>query len=242
MRIFTSALAVVACLGFQQGSLAEFRPWSDVRGNAIEAEYVRTAGETVVLRKRDGSEIKVPLSSLSEEDRSYAMLQNPPGIEIKVDDRVDREILGYTRGGGGSGKRELQSIMVEVSLRKTSSEKYDPELVMELFLIGRTKQLNRYVIVEKAESTFSFSDKNKGLHTYSCGPVDIRSMAGNRRAGSEYDGYLAVVRDRRKEIVATKASRLEYIKNADIILGASKGGLFDEDFNLVRTEGDQPAE
>lgn len=233
MRAFGTVIALAACIGFQPVVQAEFRPWSDTKGNAIEAEYIRLAGDTVLLSKRDGSEIKVSLSSLSDEDRIYVMRLNPPRIDVAVDDQVDRETLRYTGGRSNSGRIQMESIVTEVTLRKITPEAYEPELSMEILLIGRMEQLDRYVIVEKAASTFRFTDENRGIHTYTCGPLDLRNASGNIRGGTEYEGWLMVVRDSRDEIIVLKSSRLEYEKNAEILLKAQKGGVFDDDFNFI---------
>lgn len=57
---------------------AEFRTWNDSTGNySVEAEYVRADGDKVVLKKRDGSTVKVPFAKLSHEDNTYVVSQDP---------------------------------------------------------------------------------------------------------------------------------------------------------------------
>ena len=49
-----------------------FRQWSDSSGQfRIEAEVVEILGDEVCLKKRDGSEITVPISRLSQEDQEF---------------------------------------------------------------------------------------------------------------------------------------------------------------------------
>ncbi|MGA2069613.1 MAG: SHD1 domain-containing protein [Thermoguttaceae bacterium] len=45
-----------------------FRTWTDNKGRAVEAKLV---DQQIVLKRRDGTEITVPLSKLSEEDRKW---------------------------------------------------------------------------------------------------------------------------------------------------------------------------
>jgi hypothetical protein len=229
-----SLACMAACVG------ADFRPWTDEKGHTIEAEYIRTADNAVVLRKRDGTEIKVPLGTLCAEDRTYAMLQCPPKIEIRVNDRFDRDTLGYLGGQAGFRHIRKESVTADVSLRKTSFAIYDAELTVEMFLIGWMEQVNRYVIIQQVQSTFRFTDENKELFTCTYGPFDLQSMTGSIRSGAEYEGYLLVVRDTLNQIVATKASRLDFEKNAPAILKADKGAVFDEDFNFVRAGRESP--
>lgn len=224
--------AVFAALECLTGYAAEFRPWTGTNGQSVEAEYVRMAEGSVVLRKRDGAEIKVALDALCEEDRQYAMLQNPPRIVIEVDDKLDRDTVAYA----GGREVRMESVKTEVTLKKAGSEPYDAELSLDVVLIGKMEQLDRYTIIEHAKSSFRFTDENKGFATYTCGPVDLRNVRGNRNAGAKYDGYLVVVRDSRDEVVAVKGSRLDYEKNADALRAAGKGALFDQDFNFIRDE------
>ena len=53
--------------------VASGETWTDQSGNyQVEAEYVRVEGKSVVLRKIDGSTVKVPIDRLSAESRAQA--------------------------------------------------------------------------------------------------------------------------------------------------------------------------
>ena len=210
---------------------AGYRAWSDVNGQAVEAEYVRLAADLVVLRKRDGNEVKVPLKNLCDEDRRYVLLLNPPALDIRVNDAIDGNTI---RSREGSDAR-VESVSIDVVLRKTSAEPYEAELSLDVIMLGRTLQLDRYVIIEHSKSTFGLTDVNKNLYEYKCGPADIRNMKGGRNQGVEYEGFVVIVRDSRGEVVSVKANRLEFEKNAGALLHANKGDAFDEDFHAVKS-------
>jgi hypothetical protein len=56
----------------------KLRTWTDASGKfQIEAELVKVEDEQAVLRKADGSIVRVPLSKLSLEDRLQALAQSP---------------------------------------------------------------------------------------------------------------------------------------------------------------------
>ncbi len=168
------------------------------------------------------------------------MLQCPPKIEIKVEDKVDRETVGYTGGRQGGSEIRVQSVRANVSMRKTSSQPYDADLKLTVFLVGRTVQLDRYVILDRLDSTFRFTEENKGDCSFSCGPVDLRYVTGSRKAGSKYEGYIVVIRDARNEIVVSQANRNEFERNASAMLEGRKGSVFDRDFNLIRPGNREP--
>ena len=49
------------------------REWSNQSGSfKVEASFVSLENETVVLKRKDGKQVKVPLSRLSAEDRELA--------------------------------------------------------------------------------------------------------------------------------------------------------------------------
>ncbi len=46
----------------------EYRTWHDKQGRSLEAALVEQKGEDVMLRKRDGKDVTLAISRLSEED------------------------------------------------------------------------------------------------------------------------------------------------------------------------------
>lgn len=67
-----TVVAVLAC-AIASGVRAEFRTWSAAAGNfTTEAEYVgKKSADVIVLKRRDGAIIDVPLSKLSAADQAY---------------------------------------------------------------------------------------------------------------------------------------------------------------------------
>ncbi|MBT5599041.1 MAG: hypothetical protein HOJ62_10490 [Planctomycetaceae bacterium] len=75
-----SLLVIVLFAGFdlkaQETPLGELRIWKDSTGQfSIEATFVRLSGGQVVLQQKDETEISVPLSKLSQPDRTYVQVQ-----------------------------------------------------------------------------------------------------------------------------------------------------------------------
>lgn len=220
----------VLTVGFVRG---EFRIWTDVKGNSIEAEHVRTMSGKVLLRKQNGSRITIALDNLSLVDRRFAILQSPPSIGITVTDTTDRENVGYTGPRREGSQVRVESVTSEIKLKKTSPDEYDADLTLEVCLIGRTP-LDRYAIIRRDNPEFRFSLETTNQYSYVCKPVDLRNVSGSISTGTEYEGYLVAVRDGRGIIIAKKATRPEFEKNAETLLTGVKGTVFDEDFDLVR--------
>ena len=52
-----------------QFSMAEFRMWEGRNGSRTDAEFVQQVGPNILLKKRDGKTIRVPIQKLSEHDQ-----------------------------------------------------------------------------------------------------------------------------------------------------------------------------
>lgn len=215
---------------------AEMRLWTDSEGDTIEAEHVRTLGDSVVLRQKDDAEIKVSLDALSERDRKYALLLAPVRIDITVSPKTNRKNKGYGAGHGGGFQVQEESIVAEVGIRKSSSAPYEAPLVAEICLIGKAEQHDGYIVLDHGTSKFRFSADNKNEHAFSSGIINLTQFEGGVQKGVEYEGYLVVVKNLEGEVISFKCNKLEFEKNAAAIMGAAKGSLFDGDFNPVDRE------
>ncbi len=232
-KVLLGRVVVLVLTGICYSGMAEQRVWTDTSGKTMEAEYVRTTGDQVVLRKQDGSEFKVSLDTLSMRDRKYAVLQAPPHVEIKVSTNTDRENEGYGSGRGSGFQVQTESVQCTVSIRKTSSVPYEAPLVSEVYLIGQPEQKEMYVILDRTVSKFKFSVENKNQHSYESGTINLKQVEAGKQTGVEYKGYIAVVKDRTDSVISMKCSKLIFEKNAELILGSQRGTAFDEAFNLV---------
>ena len=76
---------------------AEFRIWTDKKGNTLEAELAGTEGKKIVLRKQDGKTVTLSPLSLSDDDKEYlhgkvsADLFDPSvdGLDLEKPPRLD---------------------------------------------------------------------------------------------------------------------------------------------------------
>ncbi len=73
MRYFTFLLFLFTALTLAAGTgHSQTRKWTDTTGkHSVEAELVQIKGDRVILKKRDGEVITVPLARLSESDRAH---------------------------------------------------------------------------------------------------------------------------------------------------------------------------
>jgi hypothetical protein len=69
MQLFKLAMGCffIACLAGAE----ELRTWTGVKGNRVEAAFVKIDGFSVLLKRKDGTPISAKLADLCEEDRAY---------------------------------------------------------------------------------------------------------------------------------------------------------------------------
>lgn len=224
VKLFTAAVVLVSAA--LSAARAELRIWTDQNGKTIEAEHVRTLSGQVVLRLTDGSEIRVSLDALSDLDRKYAVLQSPPKLTIQVSADADRSNTSIGR------RKQIQQeeVSAEVTVSKSGSSSYEASLRAEVALIGRPEQNGGYIILDRKSAAFSFTDTDE--FSFQSGVVSLSQKEARTERGVEYNGYVAAVYDEADKLLEVKCSRLEFEKNAEVILAGKTGTVFDDDFEV----------
>ena len=210
-----------------------YRTWTDLNGNTLKALYVRTAVESVILRLKDGTESKIPIDALSEQDRMYVMLQNPPRIEINMEPSVDMYTVGYLGNDGYDYTVQYQVVEPSVLLRRTSTGAYDAPLAMTVVILGRIKEIDRYVIIDKTHMPFTFTEKQSYEVRYVGYPLDLRQIKGSWKSGVEYKGYLIAIRDSRGMLIAVKSNKVALEQNAEKLTDAEIGSMLTDRLQLI---------
>ena len=234
----TSVLVIstlcMAAFSMAEPSGDEVREWTDRDGKTVKAEYVRTEVSSVILRRKDGSEFKVSMQSLSDKDIDFVRLQTPPRILINMEPSVDSYTVGYLGNDGYDYTVKYQVVEPSVLLRKTSTEPYEAPLEMELILLGRIREVDRYIIIDSAVVSFSFTGKQTYEVTYVGYPVDLRQIRGSWRSGVEYEGYLVMVWDSKGNLVASKSSKVVMEQNAEELSGAQVGSMLTDQMKVIK--------
>lgn len=226
-------LCLVSVIAIGETAPDAFRVWTDQSGTTLKAEYVRTEVESVILRREDGSELKIPIQSLSENDKNFVRLKTPPRIEINMEPSVDSYTVGYLGNGGYDYTVRYQVVEPSVVLRKVSVEPYEGPLTMQVIILGRIREVNRYLIIDNNVVPFSFTGKQSYEFKYVGYPVDLRQIKGSWKSGIEYEGYLVAIRDSQGQLVAAKASKLAMEENADALTKAAVGSMLTRRLKVI---------
>lgn len=225
---------LVAVLALSGSAVAEYREWTDTNGKTVKAEYVRKEVESVVLRREDGTEFKVAVGSLSDEDRQFVMLQSPPRIEINVEPSVDTYTVGYLGNNGYDYTVQYEVVEPSVLLRKTTTEPYDAPLTLEMIILGRIREIDRYIIIDSSATPFTFTGRQSYEFTYEGYPLDLKQIKGSWNSGIEYEGYLVAVRDSRGILIAIKGSKMALEKNAAEVMAAEVGSMLTDSLKVIK--------
>ena len=233
-NILLLLILFMASLSIADPSGGELREWKDKNGTTVKAEYVRTEVESVILRHEDGTEFKVSMQSLSEPDLQFVRLQTPPRILINMEPSVDSYTVGYLGNGGYDYTVRYQVVEPSVLLRKTSTEPYEAPLEMEVILLGRIREVRRYIVLDNAVVSFKFTGKQSYEVNYIGYPVDLRQIRGSWKSGIQYEGYLVLIRDSMGQLVAVKSNKISLEQNAEGLAGAQAGSMLTDKWKVMK--------
>ena len=73
---------------FVWGGLAVAESWTNVAGHSIEAELVSRKGDSLTMKRENGSTFMISIKSLSKESQNAADEKLPPKPALTHDERV----------------------------------------------------------------------------------------------------------------------------------------------------------
>lgn len=202
---------------------AEMRIWTSVKGDTIEAEYVKIlAGKVMLKRAGDGKILKVPASGLCKKDRDFLADLIPPKIEVDVDTDKDtkkiHEYYSYTE------KRETISATIE--LIQKNKEKCNRKMVCHFYVIGRHLREDVAFIMAYDKHKFDFLKSKKASFSNTPSSAEFAEGYGYDKNGTRYEGYLVYVEDTDGSIIMVKATKGAYESHLSQIKGSKKGKKF----------------
>ncbi|VGO21118.1 SHD1 domain-containing protein [Pontiella sulfatireligans] len=199
-------------------SIAEFRIWEGSNGTVVEAEFISYKGGMVELIRTDGETIKVPASKLCKKDRDFLEMLEPPKLEIKIEEALEKGksqacvTLGEGRGIGYANPR-MMSVACKAIIVKKSLEPRPRKYEAKLLVIGRDMVWDFLKVLD--QNTLSIPQLEEGRQTFNLSgkPVDViekgfegRPIRG-QKPWTEYYGSLLLVYDAEGRLIATKESK-----------------------------------
>jgi hypothetical protein len=204
-------------------SYAEARRWTTTGGETLEAEYVRRVFDDVILKSPEGQETRIPISKLSDADREYLTLANPPKFSVDFlrsskQEHTDTspflrglppKVLHYQFGARIKQPGADYPYPVTIEVYAFSNQRYDPS---KYHLIA--KEVSQPVIIqEHKENKYEFEGKNSvQLLSYQ---IEVKWLGWRQDRGEEFAEMLALVRDQRGEIIAYNTTKNWLYDNFD---------------------------
>ncbi len=105
MRSFSLLTVLFLVAGF--AGAEDMRTWTDVKGNHVEARFVKLEGSSVTLKLKDGKAVPAKLDNLCDADRAY----------VRELTYVPREVVVTFKKSGAAGVGEESGVSPVATLR-----------------------------------------------------------------------------------------------------------------------------
>ncbi len=213
------------------------RTWTGLDSKTLEAEYIAVIGDKAVLKTAKGKQKRIPLAQLSAEDREYIELANPPAFNIDFSTKT-KQIFSIEKGGP-SGITIGYDYQAKVRLKQTSTGDYNHPLRVEFFAIGKEIAGNRYILLDRQESSFTPTRENGKSDEFSGKSIKLDNYWVNFKAnqsqhrGQKPLGYLVTVTDQRGKSIQHQASSAWLHENLANLKNLPIGAYMDK--NCIRT-------
>ncbi|MEN8255355.1 MAG: hypothetical protein ABFR33_07790 [Verrucomicrobiota bacterium] len=182
------------------------RVWTGLGGGTLEARYLAMVGGKVVLETAKGKQQKIPVTELSPEDRNHVELINPPEFNIDFSKQTSQRIPDPGPYNQDAVIRVIDYVF-GAKLKQTSSGAYNHELRVEFFAIGAENGGDKYILLDRKESTFTPAKENERSHSFRGKPIELLDyITDSQRRGEKYSGFLITVTDERGKIIGSRTS------------------------------------
>lgn len=206
----------------------EMRLWTLVKGHTFNAELVTEMAGKAVLRNEQGKTIKIPMSKLSESDRTHILLSIPPDLDINFLKTTEQGRFGDTVNAQAPPVRS-NIYTFSTRIKKTSTRPYDFDLKVEFFAVGNEFNGDKRVLLDHQKATFRLTKENDYTFRFSGKPVDLIDYELNgERKGKKYRGFLVVITDSRGRIIAHETPSENLFRNLNNLRKLKTGWYFDK--------------
>ncbi|MDF7823582.1 SHD1 domain-containing protein [Pontiellaceae bacterium B12227] len=215
------------------------RVWNSTDGKSLEAEYISTMGDKIVLRSPTGKQLKIPVSKFTPEDLRYIDLENPPDYTVSFVRSSSQKLIETTPYLNETPPRILV-YNFGAKVKQTSARDYNHELTMEYYAVGQQYlDGNKYKLLDRQSQSFALTRENgrafkfMGDRTVQLTDYDLDSQ----RRGIRVAESLVLLRDERGKIVAHSASAKWLFEHLDNLDRLAVGNFLDKECKRVYPTG-----
>ena len=218
-------------------AMAALRAWVFNDGKSIEAEFVAYSGGQISLKTAKGKIKKVPVKQFLEEDLLYIELMSPPKLDLSFGKTSTQRTYPPTYNIGEFPRQTHYTFSSKI--KQTSSKIYSQALNVELFIIGEENYGEKNVLYYYEKEEFYMPEGTRSSHELKTEKVTITEYTLNGvLRGEAFDGYMIIVTDSQGKIVASKATKDEWLGLADNLRNLPVKKTFDA--NGKRTTPSRP--
>ncbi len=213
------------------------RAWTLKDGRTVEASFIAVIGDSFALKTEKGRQVKIPIELISEEDRTFVELSQPPKLEL--DFIRNLETITFSEGLYGTYFRyPEQQGNFGLRIRQTSAGTYRHPLKAEMYVVAQQigvtdkkhilldRQAFDFTIPETGKKVVEFmSERQVRLENWNFEYSDCRAVDH----GEVYYGYLIAVTDSRNEIIAIRTSKVWLEESLENLSRLSVGNYFGKD-------------
>ncbi len=183
----------------------EYRIWNLVDGKSIDARFVTLVGGKVLFESKRGKQAKVSLDQFSSEDLDFIMLRRPPKLDIDLIKDIKQKTFAMELVSTSSAVRPPEDrCHFGMRIKQQSSGNYNYELFSECFVIGQERLGNKYILLDRQETSFRLTRENERMHEFMSAQEVILTdyIIALEPRGEKYATYLITVTDERGEVIA----------------------------------------
>jgi hypothetical protein len=215
----------------------EMRTWTKTDGGTLEARFVVAIGDKAVLEDARGRHRKIPVAQLSEQDREFIELANPPKFNIEFSKQSNQRTVTPSPESLDWPVPKMLDYVFSTTLKQTSAGLYNHELQVEFFAIGEEIDGDNYILLDRRKASFTPTRENRQSLSFSGEPVMLIDYwlwdgATNRR-GEKYGGFLVTVTDKRGKIIDYKTPYNWIFTNLGNLKNIPVGKHFDKSCTRV---------
>lgn len=205
------------------------RTWTLENGQTFDAEFVQVMGGKAVLKAPSGRLVKIELADLSAEDRTFMELARPPRFDLSF--RRKSEQKHFSPRFGSTLLPEIQINTFGARIRQTGAGRYNHELHIEFFAIGRERAGDRFILLDRQSSAFTPGLGNHRSHEFWGREVELDKYEIfyiDKPRGKKYAGHLIIVTDERGEVIASQATSAWLFDHRDALKKLPVGAYMDK--------------
>lgn len=214
-------------------SPAEMRSWTTRSGDVLEGEYVSVHFDQIELQTPSGTRLKIPLEAVSEEDRKYVELANPPQLTVDLLESADQVFIKPSPIWANSSPITQLKHSFGARIKKTSLNEYPHDLTVEVFAFSQqVYDPGKYHLIFRSKSDpFRLTPEDRYRYEYRVDkdiPLSRYLLSGKYPRGQKLAESLILVRDERGEIIAYNTTKNWLYQNLEKLMTIPVGGWMDK--------------